>query len=924
MALSWKEIRTRALKFSKEWESETNERAEAKSFWDDFFNIFGISRRRIASFEKKVTRGNRADGYIDLLWKGQMLIEHKSSGKNLDRAYKQAIDYFPGLQEYDLPKYILVCNFQSFSLYDLEEDTKHEFLLRDLVKNIYFFDFIAGYQKKIYKEEDPVNIKAAELMGKLHDSMANTGYQGHHLEVYLVRLLFCLFADDTSIFEKGTFVEYIENRTNSDGSDLAMHLSQIFEVLNTPNENRLSNLDEILSSLPYINGKLFDERLPFAAFDFTMRKTLLNCCQLNWSKISPAIFGSLFQSVMNPAERRNLGAHYTSEKNILRLIRPLFIDNLWSEFHLVKNNRIKLSQFHDKISSLTFLDPACGCGNFLVITYRELRLIEIEIIKILHKGQYVIDISHLVKLNVDKLYGIEYEDFPAQIAQVALWLIDHQMNMKLSEIFGEYFVRLPLNKSAIIIKGNALRLDWQSLLLNTNGQDCPRKFDFILGNPPFVGKQYQNIEQKSDLKYIFDGVKGSGVLDYVACWYKKAADYLRLYSSSSEGSLKNAIKVAFVSTNSIAQGEQVGILWNELFNRYSIKIHFAHNTFKWSNEARGNAGVYVVIIGFANFDVKDKYLYEYESIISEPHVRKVKNINPYLVESDDFVILKRTKPICPVPEISFGSMPNDGGNLLLSDIEKNELVKSFPRSEDLIRPLISTKEYLNGEKRWCLWLKGVEPSEYNHIPEIVRRVHEVKKHRFQSKRITTNTLSDFPTLFAEDRQPTSKYIFIPLTTSENRIYIPFAFFDEHYIANNSASIIPTSTYYHFGIISSVMHMIWLNYVGGKLEGRYRYSNDIVYNNFPWPFNPSSKLVERIEHWASKVLAARKNFPNSTLSDLYDPVTMPPELVSVHKSLDNAVDLAYRSQPFGDNTKRIEFLFSLYKQYTSDLFKKSKN
>ncbi|MEI6901422.1 MAG: type IIL restriction-modification enzyme MmeI, partial [Bacteroidota bacterium] len=418
MALSWNEIKERALRFSKDWETVSSEDAEAKTFWDEFFNVFGISRRKVASFERPVKRLDESTGYIDLLWKGMILVEHKSRGKDLDKAYRQALDYFPGLKEYELPKFVLVSDFARFRLYDMDDGSVHEFPLEDLYKNIKEFGFIAGYHKQSFREEDPVNIKAAELMGKLHDRLKAVGYEGHPLEVYLVRSLFCLFAEDTTIFARDQFGDYLTNKTREDGSDLAQHLSMLFYVLNTQKEKRLTNLDEDLAAFPYVNGRLFEETLPPASFDTAMRDKLMECTRLDWGKISPAIFGSLFQSVMNPAERRNLGAHYTSEKNILKVIRPLFLDDLWKEFHAVKENRNKLIQFHDKIAALRFLDPACGCGNFLVITYRELRLLELEIIKILQKGQQVLDIGELLKLDVDRFYGIEIEEFPSQIAQV--------------------------------------------------------------------------------------------------------------------------------------------------------------------------------------------------------------------------------------------------------------------------------------------------------------------------------------------------------------------------------------------------------------------------------------------------------------------------------------------------------------------------
>ena len=464
MALNWNEIKERAIHFSKEWADTINEEADAKPFLEAFFYVFGISRKKVATFEHKVKKLNEADGYIDLLWKGNILIEMKSRGKNLDKAFQQAKDYLHGLQEYELPKYIMISDFEIIRLYDLEEDKTIEFKLKDLVKFVHHFGSLAGYQKKIYKEQDSANTKAAELMGKLHDRLKEIGYSGHPLEVYLVRILFCLFAEDTSIFQLQQFQDYIRYRTAEDGSDLAAKIQELFQVLNTAKEKRFKNLDEQLSEFPYVNGKLFEEVLPVASFDAKMRKALLECCYVDWSRISPAIFGSMFQSVMNPVERRNLGAHYTSESNILKLIKPLFLDDLWNEFENIKDNKNKLNEFHKRISELKFLDPACGCGNFLVITYRELRLLELEILRQQYKNQMAISIESIIWLDVDMMYGIEYEEFPARIAEVAMWLIDHQMNMLISNEFGQYFVRLPLKKAATIVHGNSLQIDWNSLI----------------------------------------------------------------------------------------------------------------------------------------------------------------------------------------------------------------------------------------------------------------------------------------------------------------------------------------------------------------------------------------------------------------------------------------------------------------------------
>jgi len=949
MALSWNEIKDRALLFSKEWANTANEEADAKPFLDALFNVFGITRRKIGTFEYKVKKLSDTDGYIDMLWKGTILIEMKSRGKNLDKAYQQAKEYTYGLPQHELPRYILVSDFEIFRLTDLEEDKTHEFHLSEFVNHVQHFGYLLGYRKKEYKEQDPANIKAAELMGKLHDKLKEIGYTGHPLELYLVRILFILFAEDTTIFEKQLFQDFIERRTNEDGSDLAAKLQELFQVLDTPKENRFKNLDEDLAAFPYVNGKLFEEILPTASFDRTMRQALLNCCYMDWSEISPAIFGSMFQSVMNPKERRNLGAHYTSETNILKLIKPLFLDELWKEFENIKENKNKLFEFHKKLSTLRFLDPACGCGNFLVITYRELRLLELEVLRTLFKGCLVTEISGIVLLDVDQFYGIEYEEFPARIAEVAMWLIDHQMNMKVSAEFGHYFVRLPLKKAATIIHGDALETNWQSLLnpLNTYTiraehtdiflvQEPPipygkvnvetksyavhteapepvnrKKFDYILGNPPFSGSKIMNDLQRKQVTTIFSGVKNCGILDYVTCWYKKAAQYIQ----------GTETECAFVSTNSICQGEQVPILWQELMNKYNIKINFAHQTFKWSNEARGNAAVYCVIIGFSLKDREIKKIYQYATVTGEPMETSVKRINAYLVDFDKIFISSREKPLCNVPPMNFGNMPLDGGHLLLSDEEKEELIKIEPKSEKYIKPLISAHEFLNGKQRWCIWLADAEPNELRKMPEILKRIEAVKNFRLASIAPSTRNHAATPSLF-RDRNNPDTYILIPSTTSENRKYIPIGFFSKNDIANNSCHIIPNGNLYHFGILTSTMHMSWMRYVCGRLELRYRYSKDIVYNNFPWT-TPTKKQVQAIEKAAQKVLDVRAQFQGNSLADLYDPLTMPPALVKAHNELDRVVDLAYRAQPFTSETNRMEFLFSLYEKYTADLFTKEK-
>jgi hypothetical protein len=885
MALSWNEIKTRAINFSKEWETEEKEHAESQSFWNDFFNIFGISRKRVASFEEPVKKLGEKRGRIDLFWKGTLLVEHKSRGKDLDKAYTQAVNYFPGLKEAELPKYILISDFEIFKLYDLEEDKNYEFTLSELYKNVHLFGFIAGYTKHKVVAEDPINIEAAQLMGKLHDELKDTGYDGHALEHFLVRLLFLEFAEDTAIFEKRTFTEFIENRTHEDGSDIGSRFTELFQVLNTPFDKRLKNLDENLASFPYVNGKLFAEFLAIPSFDSKMRDILLECCYLDWSKISPAIFGSLFQSIMDKAHRRNLGAHYTSEANILKLIRPLFLDELYERFEKIKKNKKQLAEFHKELSTLHFLDPACGSGNFLIIAYRELRILELEILKILYT-ESVLDISSIIWCDVDQFHGIEVEEFPAQIAQVAMWLIDHQMNMMISEYFGQYFVRLPLKKSANIVHANSLQIPWEDVI-NSD------KLTYILGNPPFIGERYQSTQQRLDLETLFDGkVK----LDYVTGWYLKASQYIQ----------NTKIKVAFVSTNSIVQGEQIGILWKLLFENYKIKIHFAHQTFNWSNEAKSNAAVYVVIIGFASFDTTNKKIFEYENINNEPFEKEAKNINPYLVDANDFFIEKRSKPLCNVTKMQTGSRANDQGKLLFSEEEKNEFIQKEPLSEKYFRQVMGAKEFINNILRFGLWLEDVNPAELRQMKYILQIIEEIKKFREKT-----------PHLFGSIRNPKYDYLFIPQMSSQRREYIPIGFLDKKIIPLDPHFVIDKATLYDFGILTSKLHMIWVDYVCGRLKSDYRYSNSIVYNNYPFPKNVTEKHKSVVEEKAQNVLDIRASFNDCSLADLYDPLSMPPNLKKAHQELDKAVDNCYGTKSFKNDKERIEFLFGLYEEYLGE-------
>jgi len=906
MALAWNEIKDRALAFSRDWAKAESEDADAKPFWIEFFQVFGINQRRIGSFEQKVKKLGDRDGYIDWLWKGNLLIEHKSRGKDLDRAYQQAIDYFPGLKEHELPRFVLVCDFARFRLYDMIEGTHSEFLLKELYKNVKLFWFIAGYQPQKISPQSPVNAKAVQRMARLHDRLKQIGYTGHALEVYLVRLLFCLFAEDTGIFERTQFTEFIEQQTREDGSDLAPQLAQLFDVLNTPETARLKNLDDTLSRFPYINGKLFEERLPFASFDRDMRAALLYCCAIDWSGISPAIFGSLFQNIMDetPNARRNLGAHYTTEENILKLIGPLFLDELRAEFdkirHTVKSRTQNLQAFHAKLAGLKFLDPACGCGNFLVIAYRELRKLELEVLRALHhSGQQALDIATIIQVDVDQFHGIEIEEFPVQIAQVALWLTDHQMNALVSEEFGQYFIRLPLKKSAHIVHGNALRLDWNSVIA---AEEC----DIVMGNPPFIGAKFLNDAQRTDVATIFHDTKNAGLLDYVTCWYRKATDFIATHP---------AIRVAFVSTNSITQGEQVGVLWPDLL-RHGVHLHFAHRTFQWSSEASGKAAVHCVIIGFGLQEAAQKTIFEYENIQGEAHAIAARNINPYLVDAPNIIAEGRMQPLSASRPLANGSIPADGGHLILEPADKDTLIASEPIAEKWLRPYLGAEGFIHNQYRYCLWLLNCQPNELRLMPAVLQRVEAVREFRLKSSKAATRDKAATPTRFTENRQPVDGiYLALPRTSSENRFYIPIGFLSSEVIAANDLQIVPDAGLYEFGILTSVMHMAWVKATSGRLKSDYRYSAKFTYNTFPWP-EPTGTQRQTIETAAQTVLNARAQFPNATLADLYDPLAMPPELVRAHQTLDRAVDAAYGKKSFASEAERVAFLFERYQAITS--------
>ena len=897
MSLELQEIIKKATIFSNDWIGATKENAEAQTFWNEFFAVFGLDRKKIAEFEKSVKKINHNNGRIDLFWKGKLIAEHKSKGEDLAEAKNQLNEYWVGLNKNDRPRFLIVSDFANIFVHDTDTHDEFKIKLKEFSANIHKFSFIYSDYKSDWSNEEKVNIRATKLMADLHDAFKASGYKGENLEKYLMRILFCLFAEDTNIFQQGLFQSYLIEHTQEDGSDVGSQLNTLFEILNIPEHKRQKNISDILKKFNYVNGSLYAENLPIAHFSKKQRAILLECCKFNWNEISPVIFGSMFQYVVDEKKRENVGAHYTSEKNILKAINGLFLDELHQEFDKVKYDEKKLSALHIKIGKLKFFDPACGCGNFLIIAYRQLRILEIEILKqiqSLNKGQIAIR-NFLSSIHLDSFYGIEHEDFPAKVAETAMWLMEHKMNLKMLDVFGENVPTLPLKKTATIIHGNALRIEWNDII-------SKRDLSYIIGNPPFISKQDRNNEQKKDMDIIFKNSNGAGTLDYVCAWYIKTSDYIK----------DTNIKVAFVSTNSITQGEQIGVLWSFL-SKCGIKINFAHRTFKWSNEAKGNASVYVVIIGFSNEDSKTKYIYEYDLPNSpKPHKIKAKNINLYLVDFDDMIIGNKTNPIFNAPKIIFGSMPNDNKNFLLTHKEKNELINQYPETEKFIRPFISAKEMIHGINRWCIWLKDVSPKDWRSIASIKERVEAVKAHRLKSGRKATNKLSEYPYLFGEDRQPNCNSLVIPRVSSENRYYIPMMFYTKNDIIGDTCLFIPEATLYDFGILTSLMHMAWMRQVCGRLKSDYRYSNKLVYNNFPFPENVSEKNKKDIEKKAENILTIRSKYKEDTLADLYDTDAMPIDLKKAHEELDKAVDLCYRVK-FKEESKRLQYLFDLYKK-----------
>lgn len=918
MRLSFNEIRARASRFATEYADAKYEKGETQTFYNDFFQIFGVRRRSVARYEEHVKKLNNKSGFIDLFWPGMLLVEQKSAGRDLAAAAIQAGEYFDAIKEADRPRFQLLCDFQTFQLLDRDTRESSSFSLDELPKHIEKFGFIMGMEKRSFKDQDPANIKAAELVGRLHDSLEASGYKGHQLEVFLTRMVFCLFADDTGIFEpRDIFLDFLETRTKEDGSDTGPLLAQLFQILDTPENERQTTLDEDLARFPYVNGGLFSTTVRTPAFNAEMRERLLEAGQFNWSEISPAIFGSLFQSVMDKKQRREAGAHYTTEKNILKVIRPLFLDDLRAEFEELrarKNNRVKLLQaYHQRLSKLTFLDPACGCGNFLIITYRELRLLEIEVLREIHRadlakmkgGATEMPLQSLLKIDVDQFYGIEFSEFPARIAETAMWMMDHIMNMQASLEFGAAFLRIPLRKSPAITHGDALELDWHELL---PAEEC----SYIIGNPPFIGAKYQSEFQRSQVRRIAALGKSGGTLDYVAAWFLKAARY-------GQG---DKVPFAFVSTNSITQGEQVAQLWPILLDRCGLEITFAHQTFAWGSEARGKAAVHVTVIGMEQraYARPSKRLFSYPDIRGEPVETQPNAISPYLTDGSALanphvVVSEASRPISDIPRLLSGSQPIDGGHLIFDAEARENFLEVEPQAAPFLNPLVGAQEFLHGNKRWILTLQDAPPSILKNMPLTREKLRAVRDFRLKSKRIITLRLADTPAEFNVSVLPKKPFLVLPKVSSERRHYAPIGWMEPPTVPTDLVFVLQDATLGLFSTLTSTMHMAWLREIGGRLESRYRYSIGLVYNTFPIP--PAKNLAV-LAPYAQAILDARARYPDATLADLYDPDLMPADLRRAHRENDRAVDRLYRRAAFTSESERVAYLLGLYEQQVAGL------
>lgn len=890
------EQKTAAKQFAAYWATRGDEKQDTQSFWLSLLRtVYGVENpAQFIQFEVpvKLDHVSYIDGFIS---ETKVLIEQKSASVDLNRGYKQSDGTFlrpyeqarryAGFLPHDQnPRWIVVCNFQEFQIYDMNRpnDEPETLRLANLEKEYHRLQFLVDTGSTVVKKEMEVSLQAGEIVGTLYDALLKQYKDPESpetlksLNALCVRLVFCLYAEDAGVFGgHGMFQRYLQNHTG----DARRALIDLFRVLDTQPENRDPYIDEDLAAFPYVNGGLFaDEDVVIPRLDENIVDLILHRASedFDWSVISPTIFGAVFESTLNPETRRKGGMHYTSIENIHKVIGPLFLDDLRAELDDIKaipvdkTRNKQLRQFQTKLAGLTFLDPACGSGNFLTETYLSLRRLENEVIDALLYGQVILgQVTDPIRVSIGQFYGIEINDFAVTVAKTALWIAESQMMQETEKLVRHTLDFLPLRSYANIVEGNALQMDWERVVPK-------RELDYIMGNPPFVGHQWRTKEQAVDLESVCKDIPKCGKLDYVCGWYVKAADYMQ----------GTQIHAAFVSTNSISQGESVGILWKPLFTEKHLTIEFAYRTFVWTSEAKDKAAVHCVIVGFTCGTARNTcYLYESD------RRRTVEHINGYLVDAPNVFIQSRGKPLTAgLPIMSKGSQPTDGGNLIFSVEERDDLIKKYPQTEELLRRYISADDYINNKIRYCLWLVNISPSKYRNIHPIMERLERVVKCRRQSPTSSVQRNAETPMLFTQIRQPQSQYLAMPEVSSQNRKYIPIGFLTPDIIASNKLYLVPNADLYMFGIMTSNVHMAWMRVIAGRLKSDYSYS-PAVYNNFPWP-TPTDEQKAKIEQTAQAILDARERYPDASLADLYDPATMPPELVKAHQQNDKAVMRAY--------------------------------
>lgn len=898
-----------ARKFADKYAQTSSEKQFAQTFWRDFFSqLLRIEDLTSTGIEFEVPVRSHLTGkvkWIDVLWTGVLLIEHKSAGEDLDKAEQQAREYLMSLDQSKVPPVVIVCDFKRFRVLEILAGTSYEFTLSDLPSNLERLTAI--FENKGVGStaiEITADAKAANLMANLFIEFEKAGYTGHETSVFLVRVLFLLFAEDTRMMRKTMFTTYV-NSSPANGSGLGAMLQELFLVLNTEKSKRSTTLSAEINEFPYVNGGLFAETISNFSFTPQMRQALLDSCAYDWSSISPAIFGSLFQSVRDAETRRTMGEHFTSEQNIMKVIGDLFLNDFTKRMNSAWDSPTQLRKFHNELGEYNFFDPACGSGNFLVVSLRHLRALELRVLARLQEldgtSQSQLDGTWGQKVGLHQFHGIEIDEWSSSIARVALHLADHQSNLIWEEVIGTAPNRLPLTETANIVNENALRVDWS--------KHVPLgKTTFIMGNPPFFGARLQTPEQKSDTKHVWQNVRGVGELDFVSNWYAIAARHIQIHGGQA----------AFVSTNSITQGEQPGIIWSVLLPM-GIKISFAHRTFAWANDAKGQAAVHCVILGITNDPPKKRRLWSYSDLKGQPTLDEVSNINPFLLNAADVIITNKTSPLSPsTPRMDLGSMPNDGG--FLSDIsseEANEIRNSDPLASKYLRRLIGARELIHNEERFCLWLQGADPNDIRKSVELTKRVKAVRDLRSESKREATRKLASRPAEFGEIRQPQTSYLAVPFVSSEDRDYLQISVLTPDVIANNRVAVIELKSLDIFAIMMSRVFTVWNKAVSGRLESRLNLSVTITYNNFPFPALSSGEL-EKLDNCAKAVFEARAKFPENSLADLYDSNSMPPALHQAHEKLDAVTLQIFGLGASSTDEEILEVLFKRHAAATKGL------